>query len=67
MSDILSELFSLKGKTALVTGGGGAIGRVLAHGLASAGARVAMPLRPRKDTWHRRYNLPNLSGCSLPL
>ena len=35
MSDILDALFSLKGKTALVTGGGGAIGRVLARGLAS--------------------------------
>jgi len=40
MSDILAELFSLRGKTALVTGGGGAIGRVLSRALALAGARV---------------------------
>jgi 2-deoxy-D-gluconate 3-dehydrogenase len=40
MSDILAELFSLRGKTALVTGGGGAIGRILSRALALAGARV---------------------------
>lgn len=42
MATILDDLFSLEGRTALVTGGAGAIGRVLARGLASAGARVAV-------------------------
>lgn len=40
MSDYLNALFSLSGKTALVAGGAGAIGRVVAEALAKAGARV---------------------------
>ena len=38
----LEELFGLKGKAALVTGGGQGIGQVVALGLARAGARVAI-------------------------
>ena len=38
----LEELFGLKGKVALVTGGGQGIGQVVALGLARAGARVAI-------------------------
>src|SRR5262245_40460127 len=34
--------FDLKGKAALVTGGNGGIGLGMAHGLAAAGARVAI-------------------------
>lgn len=37
-----AELFSLKGKTAVVTGGGGVLGGEIASGLAGAGAKVAI-------------------------
>jgi NAD(P)-dependent dehydrogenase (short-subunit alcohol dehydrogenase family) len=41
-TEYLSNLFSLEGKTALVTGGTGVLGGAMAHGLASAGAKVAV-------------------------
>jgi len=41
MDDVLS-LFSLKGKTAVVTGGAGVLGLSIAQGFARAGARVAI-------------------------
>ena len=40
MSSYLSDLFSLKGKTARVAGGAGAIGSAVSEGFARAGARV---------------------------
>ena len=42
MTDYLTKLFNLDGKTALLTGGGGHIVSTLAHGLARAGCKVAV-------------------------
>jgi len=44
-SDYLAELFSLAGRTALVTGGSSGIGRAMATGLGRAGARVFLAAR----------------------
>jgi hypothetical protein len=38
----LTELFSLEGQVAVVTGGTGVLGSVMAKGLARAGAKVAV-------------------------
>ncbi len=42
MSSLLQSIFSLEGRTAFVSGAGGAIGSVLAGALAKAGATVAV-------------------------
>ena len=49
MSSYLEEMFSLKGKTAIVTGGGRGIGQVVACGLAKAGAEVAIFVRTKYE------------------
>jgi NAD(P)-dependent dehydrogenase (short-subunit alcohol dehydrogenase family) len=43
----LERLFGLGGRVAVVTGGSGALGSAIAHGLAQAGARVAVLARKR--------------------
>jgi len=40
--DFLARLYSLEGKTAIVTGGTGVLGSAMARGLARAGAKVAI-------------------------
>jgi NAD(P)-dependent dehydrogenase (short-subunit alcohol dehydrogenase family) len=46
----ISELFDLHGRTVLITGGSGVLGRVMASGLAQAGARVAVLGRREEPT-----------------
>jgi NAD(P)-dependent dehydrogenase (short-subunit alcohol dehydrogenase family) len=41
-AEALQSLFSLRGKVAIVTGGTGVLGGAMAHGLAAAGAKVAI-------------------------
>ena len=45
----MHELFSLKGKTAIVTGAGRGIGRAIAVGLAQAGANIVLVSRTEKQ------------------
>jgi NAD(P)-dependent dehydrogenase (short-subunit alcohol dehydrogenase family) len=46
---LLSELFSLEGQTAIVTGGTGVLGGAMARGLARAGAKVGVLGRRREQ------------------
>jgi len=77
MKDIFERLFSLKGKTAIVTGANGGIGRVLAVSLAEAGAIVGIhdlkddlldePQRMIEDIGGKAFRLPadlaNVDAC----
>lgn len=64
MSDgYLAELFGLKHKLALVTGGATGIGRMLATGLAQAGARVLIASRKGEDC-ERAAEAINALGAS---
>jgi NAD(P)-dependent dehydrogenase (short-subunit alcohol dehydrogenase family) len=42
MYPLIHKLFDLSGKTAIVTGSGGGIGKAIAHALAGAGADIVI-------------------------
>ncbi|HEX5738591.1 MAG TPA: SDR family NAD(P)-dependent oxidoreductase, partial [Hydrogenophaga sp.] len=49
MTRTISQLFDLKGKTALITGGSRGLGLQMAHALGEAGARVLVSSRKAED------------------
>ena len=49
MTRTVSQLFDLKGKTALVTGGSRGLGLQMAHALGEAGARIMLTSRKAAD------------------
>ena len=61
------NLFDLKGKAALVTGGNGGIGLGMAQGLAQAGARIAIAGRDRKKNAEALKELPGAIALEADL
>src|SRR5215218_6445699 len=60
-------LFSLEGKTAIVTGGTGVLGGALARGLAAAGARVGILGRRAEQAALVADEITSTGGTALPL
>jgi len=65
--DLIDGLFSLEGKTALVTGASGGIGRVLAVGLAAAGATVGVHGRSPEQLADTRRAAESVGGRAVVL
>ena len=64
----MTSMFSLEGKTALVTGGNQGLGQAFAAGLAAAGAQVAIVGRraDANDRRSRRLGPPARTGRRSP-
>jgi NAD(P)-dependent dehydrogenase (short-subunit alcohol dehydrogenase family) len=67
MAALFERLFSLEGKTALITGAGGGIGRVLAVALAEAGAAVGLHDLTAVQLEEPRQMVEAVSGKSVLL
>ena len=65
-TDYLHRIFGLTGKTALVTGASGGIGRALAIGLAGAGAVVAIHGRSEAQLAETKSQIEAEGGQAIP-
>ena len=66
-TSLLPELFSLEGQVAVITGGTGVLGGVMARGLARAGAKVGVLGRRREHAEAVVRDIEAASGTALPL
>ena len=67
MNAALDELFGLAGNVAIVTGGTGTLGSAMAHGLARAGAQVAVLGRGREKAEHVAGQIAAAGGQAMAL
>lgn len=61
--DVISELFSVAGKVAVITGATSGIGYMMAEGLVAAGARVYIVARNTSDCTRIAGELKSLGDC----
>jgi len=66
VKDYTASLFSLEGKTALVTGGSTGIGYMITHALVSAGAKVYIASRKLEACQKAAESLADLPGSCIP-
>ena len=63
----INDLFSLKGKTAAVIGGGGVLGSSMSEGLAKAGADIAVLDFHCENACKQAKHISGLGVKALPL
>lgn len=63
----MQTLFSLAGKTALITGGSGVLGSAMAKGLAMAGARVVLLGRREDELLKVEYEINQSGGSAISI
>lgn len=66
INEYTASLFSLEGKTALVTGGATGIGYMITHALVSAGAKVYIASRKFEACQKAAEDLADLPGSCIP-
>jgi NAD(P)-dependent dehydrogenase (short-subunit alcohol dehydrogenase family) len=66
-SSALAELFSLRDRIALITGGGGGLGRVFAQTLGAAGAHVIVADRSESDAAETARIIQVAGGSAAPI
>lgn len=58
----IDDIFNLKGKTALITGGGGVLAGAIGHGLAMAGVNVVLAGRRKENTLANANKIKEAGG-----